>query len=66
MGNERWFLAQDQSSHWYIVNAANRTEWEAWCELPEDDETAWETPGYAERLNGGPGTVEFSDPEFLV
>jgi hypothetical protein len=68
--HERWtslfFMSRDNSSHWYIVPAAKRAEWDAWCELSEDDERAWDAPEYAERLNGSPELVEFRRAELTA
>ena len=61
----KFFLDQDNSSHWYIVEASKRAEWEAWLEIPEDDERSWEPPECAERLDLSPNRVEFADVEFL-
>ena len=30
---DRFFLDQDQSSHWYIVPLSRKSEWDEWCEL---------------------------------
>jgi hypothetical protein len=68
--HERWtslfFMSRDSSSHWYIVPAAKRAEWDAWCDMDEDDERAWVVPEYAERLNGSPELVEFRRAELTV
>ncbi len=58
----RFFLAQDQSCHWHIVDASKRTEWEAWNTLDEDDENGWVTPLFAKMLGGNPSRVEFENP----
>lgn len=58
----RYFLGQDNSSHWYLVLEDSRLHWEAWRNLPEEDERSWNEPWYASRLNGGPGSVTFIDP----
>jgi hypothetical protein len=58
----RYFLSQDQSSHWYLVPVEKRDEWEAWASIDEDDERAWMAPEYATALGGGPNLVTFSDP----
>jgi hypothetical protein len=59
----RFFLSRDDSGHWYLVQADHRTEWNAWCELDEDDEAAWDTPAFARRLGGSPGRITFTDPQ---
>jgi hypothetical protein len=62
MKPQRYFLSQDNSSHWYLVPVENREEWDAWCNLDEDDEAAWDAPDFARRLDGGPNGITFSDP----
>lgn len=59
----RFFLARDNSAHWYLVEAGSREEWERWSNLPEDDEAAWEAPAFARRLNGSPSQITFTDPQ---
>ena len=59
----RYYLSTDQSSHWYIVPVERRAEWEAWRDLSEDDERAWEAPEFAKRINGSPSFVTFTDPQ---
>jgi len=59
---DRFFLDQDNSCHWYLVQEQFRKEWDAWTNLPEDDERSWEAPSFAERLDGGPQQVTFTDP----
>jgi hypothetical protein len=58
----RFFLSQDNSCHWYLVPAQCRDEWNAWADLPEDDEAGWEPPAFARRLNGSPRMITFTDP----
>lgn len=58
---ERFFLDQDQSSHWYLVPVKRRAEWNAWCDLDEDDERSWTPPEWAVRLGGGPQAVTFEN-----
>jgi len=59
----RYFFAQDSSSHWYLVDADRRAEWDAWADLPEEDENAWEPPDFAQRLDGHPSQITFTEPE---
>jgi ferric-dicitrate binding protein FerR (iron transport regulator) len=59
---KRYFLSQDNSCHWYLVEAEHREEWEAWRDLDEDDQRAWESPKFAEMLCGSPSRVEFENP----
>lgn len=55
----RYFLDQDNSSHWYVIEASHRTEWDAWCNLPEDDERGWDAPEFAHAVGGAPNQIEF-------
>ena len=55
----RCFLDQDNSSHWYVVEADKRAEWNAWCALSEDDERSWDAPSFAHQVGGAPSQVEF-------
>lgn len=63
----RFFLARDNSSHWYLVPAELHEIWDAWTELDEDDSDSWALPGPLQaagcrRLNGNPSNVTFTDP----
>ncbi len=58
----RYFLGRDNSAHWYVVRADKRPEWEAWCNIPEDDELSWLPPEFANALGGDPSAVTFSHP----
>lgn len=58
----RYYLARDNSGHWYVVPDGRRSDWVAWTLLPEDDERAWDAPDWAQRVNGAPGLVTFTDP----
>jgi hypothetical protein len=60
--NNEYMLVQDQSSHWYLIPADRRPEWDAWSELDEDDEAAWDAPEFAVPVNGNPSRVVFSGP----
>ena len=60
--NKLYFLDQDNSCHWYLVEAAHRAEWDAWRDLPEEDENCWNTPPYAKALGGGPSQLLFEHP----
>jgi hypothetical protein len=57
---ERFFIDSDDDGHWYVVPLAQRAAWEKWCALPSTDEEAWEVPGFAERLDGGPNGITFA------
>lgn len=62
MPSERFFLGQDCSGHWYIVPLKRAREFNAWSELDENDEDAWDVPSYARRI-GGPGSITFTEPQ---
>jgi hypothetical protein len=57
----RFFLDQDQSSHWYVVPEEIRAKWQAWCELDEDNPEAWEAPEGAIRMDGAPHRITFEN-----
>lgn len=59
----RYFEGVDNSSHHYLIPLEKRSEWYAFCELPEDDERSWDTPEWAERLDGG--LLTFEKPEVI-
>ena len=56
---ERYFVGSDNSGHEYYVPISKRGEFQAWAELPEDDEAGWEAPEYAKRIDG---RFTFTDP----
>ena len=59
----RYFLAQDNASHWYLIPACYRAKWEAFCEADPSDQDFWDCPAYAVRLKGGgPESVTFKEP----
>lgn len=64
MDSNRFFLDQDESCHWYLVDADYRTEWDAWTSLDSDNEESWNPPHYAEMLGGHPNQVEFINPTY--
>jgi hypothetical protein len=59
---ERFFAAQDDSGHWYVVPVAIRAEWDAWVQIPSDDDRAW-TPPAGVRDIDGPHLLTFTDPQ---
>lgn len=61
--SERFFLDQDNSFHWYLVEEKHRTDWNKWRDLPDDDEAGWNTPPFAKRLDGGASEITFTDPK---
>lgn len=62
MTGERYYLSADNDCHWYVVPLARKAEWEAWLDIPEDDERAWEPPDFAIAVGGAPCLVTFSEP----
>jgi|GEM_PF-3070965 len=58
--SETYFLSQDNDSHWYVVPRSKQKEWEAWLDIPEDDEASWDVPSFAEEVGGSPELVSFS------
>ena len=57
----KYFISADGDGHWYLVQAKNRDLWEAWQDIPEDDERGWEPPAFASRIDY-PEAVEFYLP----
>lgn len=60
--NIRYFLDQDQSSHWHLVEERRRQEWNEWCELDLEDEKAWDCPTFARPIGSCPSLVSFENP----
>lgn len=60
---DKYYLAQDNDSHWFVVPVAKQQEWDAWCDLDPDDEGSWEAPAFALAVGGAPCLVTFSNPE---
>ncbi len=58
----RFFFDQDNDSHWYLVPADRRAEWDAWRGLAKDDERGWTEPEFARRMAGSPVFYTFTDP----
>lgn len=58
----RYFLAQDNDTHWYLVPEDMRGDWDVWLDLDQDSEAAWTVPKGARRLDGGPSAVTFEKP----
>lgn len=54
------FLDQDEDGHWYVIPVAHKEEWDEWCDIPSDDERAWEALVFANRLGGGTRGVIFT------
>ena len=58
----RYFLDQDNSSHWYLVQEDKREEWTAWLDLPFDDPKGWDAPDFAKPIDGF-WNITFTDPQ---
>jgi hypothetical protein len=56
----RYFLDCDDDSHWYLVDASRRAEWEKWLNTP----FYFPQPDFAEQIDG-PSRVEFENPKQL-
>ena len=63
--NVRYFLDRDDDSHWYIVRADRRTEWETWRDEDPYSELVDGYPpeGVAYSIGGAPHQVTFTLPE---
>jgi len=57
---QSYFLAQDQSSHWYVVPKTNEAEFNLWVNMDPDNPQSWEAPDFATRIGGSPGLVTFT------
>ena len=62
---KKYFLDQDHSSHWYIIEAMYRNEWNEWLDLDGDDERAWQVPDFAKEVGRNLQSIEFSDYEIV-
>lgn len=60
--SERYFMSMDGSGHWYVIPVERTAEWEAWTDISEDDERAWDAPDFARAVGGAPSCVTFSEP----
>jgi hypothetical protein len=67
----RFFIGTDDSAHYYLVQEANRAEWEKWEAFQSTDSTAWSidecnyawtVPDYARRIDGW-SSLHFTDPK---
>lgn len=61
---KRYFLAQDNDCHWFLVDADRRAEWEAWRELGPDEALGWRPPDCATELGRHPSSVTFENPTY--
>lgn len=58
----RYFLDQDNDSHWYCIPLERRESWDAFCDLDTEDEESWNAPEWAKPLDGHPNGVTFENP----
>ena len=63
--DKKYFLDQDHSSYWYIIDAKHRNDWNEWLDLDENDERAWQAPDFAKKLGRYPNNVEFTNYKIL-
>lgn len=59
---QRFFFGFDNSGHEYLVPAEFRGAWNAWIDIPEDDERSWDVPAFAQRIDGA-SNYTFTDPQ---
>lgn len=59
--SKRYFLDQDNSGHWHLVEAKYVAGWDQWQSLDENDENSWKCPDFATPLGGSP-RITFSQP----
>ncbi len=59
---DRFSLVQDRDCHWFVIPVARQQEWDAWCDLSEDDERAWDAPDFAKPTGGSYSLLTFTDP----
>ena len=46
--------ARDNDGHRYQIPVTKKKEWKTFCDIPSDDESSWEVPEWAERIDGMP------------
>lgn len=62
MKKKRYFLDQDNSGHWYLVDASKRLDWDRWRSIDEDNPKSWAAPKFSRELGCSPSLVEFGVP----
>lgn len=62
---QRYFLAQDNDSHWWIVPVARHAEFEKWAEHINNYTTALAPPDWAIEVGGCPSLVTFTNPKII-
>ena len=58
----RFFLSQDNDSHWYLIREDHRKQWEDFLDIPSDDERSWDVPDWAIPIDG-PHRITFTNVE---
>lgn len=62
----RFFLAQDNDSHWWIVPVDRHADFAAWAEADPEDANRWKPMDFfAIEVGGCPGLVTFTDPQII-
>lgn len=61
MSEPRFRFVTDNDCHDYLIPADRYGEWDAWRNIPSDDEASWEPPGFAIAIDGY-STFTFTDP----
>ena len=51
---EEYMAVKDNDTHRYQIPRSKKEEWDAFLEIPEDDERSWDVPEWAERIDGMP------------
>lgn len=69
-GTNRYILATDGDSHWYVIPADKVNEWNAWSDATEKywdgcdySNKPPDMPEWADEVNGSPQNVVFSEYE---
>ena len=57
---KRYIFVSDDSGHWYYIPLEYRLYWNV---IDWEDESSWELPEWAVRLNGDVSLVSFTDPQ---
>ncbi len=60
---KRFFLDCDNDSHYYIIPAEKRVQWEKFLNIDDYNPACMETPEWAKPIGGGFNTVTFENPK---
>jgi hypothetical protein len=58
----RYFLDQDDDTHWYVVPEERRREWEEW--LARTGEHAWDVPPWVSPIDRSVNCITFEKPGY--